>query len=92
MSDILIRNMKLPKNYPYRLTLYSDGHVKDHTGFSGHGHYQAIEVQPHGELIDKDTVLDILRTYLQMVSIDADIANKVYEIVYEAPTVLEASE
>lgn len=50
-----------------------------------------VEVKPHGELIDKDAVLDILRTYLRMVPIDTDIANRVYEIVYEAPTVLEAS-
>jgi len=96
MSDILIKNMKLPKGNDYLHLIIQDSKV--HTAISC-GHLttdklnvaKAIEVKPHGELIDKDAVLDILRTYLQMVPIDAGIANRIYEIVYEAPTVLEAN-
>ena len=82
MADLLIKGMEMPKNYPYRLTLYPNGHVKEHTGYSGHGHYQAIELPPHGRCIDAD----------ELEASDAiDIGKEAWDMVHNAPTVLEAT-
>ena len=90
MSDILIKGLKMPKNYPYRLTIHSDGHVEEHTGYSGHGHYQAIELQPHGRLIDADKLKQDNPSHME-----ADVPYvtevTVEEIIDNAPTVLEAN-
>ena len=52
-----------------------------------------VELPKHGRLIDADKTLDELREYLQSVlSHEPDIANRIYEIICDAPTVLEASE
>ena len=85
MSDILIRDMKLPKNYPYRLTLHSDGRVEDHTGYSGHEHYQAVELPPHGRLGDLD------KLYKEANNINYASACDILEEICCADTVLEAS-
>ena len=91
---IVIKGLKYGpvKGEVCRHMLYGEGGVIEHFNDKSLlvGKWKALE--PHGELIDKDAVLDILRTYLQMVPIDADIANRIYEIVKDAPTVLEASE
>ena len=94
MSDILIRNMKMPKNYPYRLTLHSDGCVEVHNGYSGHGHYQAIELPNHGRLIDAD---ELEATMIMCRTNDNNGVQTALNgldditIVRIAPTVLEAS-
>ena len=52
-----------------------------------------IELPLHGRLKDADKTLDELREYPQSVLLcEPDIANRIYEIIYDAPTVLEASE
>ena len=51
-----------------------------------------VELPPHGRLVDADKILDKLREYLSVLSCEPDIANRIYEIVFDAPTVLEASE
>lgn len=49
MADILIKGLSLPKNYPYRLTIESDGTVSEHTiGAKA----TAIKLPQHGDLID----------------------------------------
>lgn len=101
--DILIKNMEMPKNYPYRLTLHSDGHVEDHTGYSGHGHYQAIELPPHEHLTEKSAFWNMLHEICVKCNDSGDIdrypnrciwckIKEAYEKVYQTPTILEASE
>jgi len=49
--------------------------------------------ETHGRLKDADKILDKLREYLQSaLSHEPNIANRIYEIICDAPTVLEASE
>ena len=87
MADILIKNMEMPKNYPYRMTLYSDGHIEDHTGYSGHGHYQAIELPPHGRLVSVDEVQKKM-SYYGFHAIDMTIHEFIED---ELTTILEAN-
>ena len=94
--DILIKNMKMPKNYPYRLTLHSDGHVEDHTGYSGHGHYQAIELPPHGDLIERSSVYKVLDDRIAFYKEAGDEYNACNIACIEGdivvmPTIIEAS-
>ena len=93
MSDILIKNMKLPKNYPCRLTLYPNGHVKDHTGYSGHGHYQAIELPPHGYLGDLSELSMTLYSELetQAPKTLGEVMQIIKRVFDDAPTILEAN-
>ena len=60
MADILIKGLALPKNYPYRLSIQSDGTVTEHTiGAKA----TAIELQPHGRLVDIDRIIEILEKF-----------------------------
>lgn len=89
--DVLIKGMEMPKNYPYRLTLHSDGHVEDHTGYSGHGHYQAIELPPHGRLGDLDKLL-IRANCIDVFGNPDNTIDRIIQEIEKAPTVLEATE
>ena len=89
--DVLIKGMEMPKNYPYRLTLHSDGHVEDHTGYSGHGHYQAIELPPHGRRGDLDKLL-IRANCIDVFGNPDNTIDRIIQEIEKAPTVLEATE
>ena len=94
--DLLIKDLELPKNYAYRLTVYPNGHVEEHTDYSGHGHYQAIEIPP-GRLVDAYKLRtaiedDIEATAKKGVSVDGAELWKILNRNLEfSPAVLEAS-
>lgn len=99
--DILIKGMEMPKNYPYRITIHSDGHVEEHSRYSGHGHYKAISVPEHGRCIDADQLQDVLRLVLSLV-VSNELTEKEISLVHRTigaiseainslDTVLEAS-
>jgi len=96
--DILIKNMEMPKNYPYRLTLHSDGHIEDHSGYSGHGHYQAIPVPEHNDLADKAVIIERMGDAYDELwgKVDEEALSECHvaflKAVMQAPVVLEASE
>lgn len=80
--DILIKNMELPKNYPYRLTIEADGTVMEHCfGYKA----KAIEIPPHGELIERDKILEYIEDH-ETLNIGT-----LYDVIQDAPTVLEAN-
>ena len=103
MSDILIKNMELPKGNDYLHLIIQGGKV--HTAISC-GHLttdklnvaDAIEVKPHGRLTDADKLADEYMRYLiycfpsMQVSTVNELVSAVKEAVKIAPTVLEASE
>lgn len=59
MSDVLIKGMKMPKDKPIRIVLNPNGQL-----FVDHGvhftEYEAVELPPHGRLIDADEMLQFL--------------------------------
>lgn len=93
MADILIKNMELPKGNDYLHLIIQGGKV--HTAISC-GHLttdklnvaDAIEVKPHGRLIDADK----LREALLSDEDDRFFTIEDIDEVDNAPTVLEASE
>lgn len=96
--DILIPNMEMPNNYPYRLTLHSDGHIEDHSGYSGHGHYKAIPVPKHNDLIDKAVVVDRIGDVYEKLWDDADKDTlskfhvEILKAILGTPVVVESNE
>ena len=103
MSDILIKNIKLPKGNPCRLTLYAEGgaiqHLEDKSVIVGK--WKALE--PHGRLIDADKLLKELsdcemKSYGYNGSCDDCEDRNICRVkgllkdIEDAPTVLEASE
>lgn len=96
MADVLIKNMEMPKEgCHHTLSIYSDGSVE----IGRRNNYRAIELPPHGRLIDADAEIkawehtkivlkecDQKRTFAFK---EACIAAKVLS---DALTVLEASE
>ena len=58
--DVLIKGLALPKKGTVELTIYEDGHVlyeQDDGRYIEMGDGIAIELPPHGELIEKSNVI-----------------------------------
>ena len=88
MSEILIKGMALPKpsTHPITLSIYPNGNIYIHHELSA---YKAIEVPPHGRLVDADSVKKIIRNE---VSSDCDeCVGYTCGLIDEMPTVIEAS-
>lgn len=85
--DILIKNMEMPTkiNHPLFIRIKSDGHIAKGDFLKGgfiETEAKAIEVPPHGRCIDAD----------ELEASDAILVGKeAWDMVHNAPTVLEAS-
>ena len=90
--DILIKDLAIPEDgaYDYHLTIRSDGKVE---GWQQVGqrivriHSWAVEVPPHGRLVDADEAID--HWDAEMMVIDR---YSMRQFLNRIPTVLEASE
>ena len=105
--DVLIKGLTLPKKGITNLTIYNnDGHVRytqDDGQFIEMGDATAIELPPHEELIDKASVLSLLRYYCDMREYKKEVRCKdcenwnacvvrpIMDEVNKLDTVLEAS-
>ena len=93
MSEILIKNMALPKQGIKRLILLPDGEVREICGDEAvrATDSRAVELPPHGRLIDADE----LEGYYNDLEADNGIykedAGETAETIANAPTILEAS-
>ena len=93
--SILIKNMDLSDADldPINISILSDGTVCD--GVWGYVVAHAIELPPHGKLIDADTLLEEvykLRMWLlehNMPGVEHWVT-KIYQMIDEAPIVIEA--
>lgn len=103
MSDILIKNMKLPKKGCFLFQISANGDVwVSNRNDEGTGIIiaKAIEVPPHGELVERSW----LRGEIGNAFLDAGgflnpnsemyspLVSKICDAVVNAPTILEASE
>ena len=105
--DVLIKGLALPQKgeYDYHLTIRSDGKVEgtQQVGERIHSiHTWAIELPPHGRLIEGDELADVLVQNLEPMlttrgvsGLQADVIREVVDAIVtmlrECPTVLEAS-
>ena len=82
--DLLIKNMEMPKEGSVVIEIYSDGVWCDYK--SSQHHEKAIELPPHGRLIDADELIEKV--------LDGDRPNygTVVRFIQEAPVILEATE
>ena len=98
--SILIRNMKMPKNGKYILcSIRSDGRVITELITGGCEVYEAIELPPHGDLIDRDalffdigeSVVFSSRSIGEVSNNPSEIrgANKIIDRINVAPTVID---
>lgn len=92
MADILIKNMEMPKEgCHHTLSIYSDGSVE----IGSRNNYMAIELPPHGRLIDADVFFR--RVQKQTIKLFGEKSKEysyfldILDMIKSAPTVLEAS-
>ena len=92
MSEILIKNMEMPKQGWKRLILLPDGEVREICGDEAvrATDARAIELPPHGDLIDRSKL--VLHGRVDDFG-DLQEMNDYYDAteVMNAPTILEAS-
>ena len=96
MSDLLIKDMKMPKNCfdcPFLrddFCIVLGYEMRNDQILMGCGSCPLVEVKPHGDLIDRD---EAMAEFADRMCVD-DILNGVYEpaveVLRSAPTVLEA--
>lgn len=72
MSDILIKGIELPKEVevPVSYTVWPKGHTYIHWDGTVYGETKAIEMPPHGRLIDADQLQEVLNLTLSLVMTD----------------------
>lgn len=96
MPDILIRGVGFPKDNPVSFTLYPDGTVtwREYHAYAKHGNItngvlivqfpRAIELPPHGDLIERDKAIE--SAMRQWISV------KAYDELLASPVIVPASE
>lgn len=82
MSDILIKDMEMPKRGMV-VNIYADGRVTNHFDEFGKTIGKAVPVPPHGRLIDADALLSE--------NVDTFTEQTILKIKF-APTILDAEE
>ena len=86
--SILIKGMEMPKDKPIRIVLNPNGQL-----FVDHGvhftEYEAVELPPHGRLIDADA---LQRRFDRLPQTSGDVieAEDVFDVIRTAPTIIEA--
>ena len=103
MSDILIKNMKMPKSCydcPIHNEEYGCCNIRERVVESAPPTCPLVEVKPHGRLIDADKLTDIIISCIrdsekEYPKEDFGLVKMVYESclyhIGKAPTVLEAT-
>lgn len=87
MAEILINNMKLPKNlYGAHIIIKPNGDVQDY--LNGAIFAKAIELQPRGDLIDRSSLLKAFEKKIMEGSITV---MDIFRIIDDEPTAVEAS-
>lgn len=94
MSDVLIKNIEMPKETQCCYTIFPNGKVIVHWDGKVLGEAKAIELPPHGRLIDADRLP--VSTLIHDQANGLEIETLELKLVYlknlqNAPTILEAS-
>ena len=91
--SILIKGMEMPKEGGWKtVRIYPDGTCAvpnwqgDCTLIKG---AQAVSVPPHGRLIEKNAVFELIRSFP---NVDRQLPVEFMKALYELPTILEAEE
>ena len=99
MADILISGIEMPKIGKITLDIYYNGEIFEKRGSERIGYAKATELPPHGDLIERDAVLesdplffapkyggDHRRNY------DTMMGYEIGNMLRDAPVIVEATE
>lgn len=97
--SILIKGAVIPKGeFPILYAVYPDGHVTDAAGYEIKNG-QAIEIPKHGDLVDRDAVIDkMCLDYTaaerngKLMYASVEVKQGFCDLLTDAPTVIEAEE
>ena len=81
MSGVYIKGMEMPKNEPMLVKINPDGSVST-TAKNNYRKYEAIPVPEHGDLIDRDALMEHLG--------DSEYKGAVKRVLIQAPTIIPA--
>lgn len=91
--SILIKGMEMPKEGNWRsIRIYPDGTIGRPIGFGDYALVEgakAILVPPHGRLIEKNAVFELIRSFP---NIDRQLPVEFMKALYELPTIIEEEE
>ena len=87
--DILIKGMEMPKEIQCCYTIFPDGKVIVHWDGKVLGEAKAIELPPHGDLIDRNETMQSVLD--KKFSTSRTLIDSVLNVIKDAPTILEAS-
>ena len=97
MSDLLIKNLELPKEDRIQLSVYPNGKVINHSSFTDTT-LLSVELPPHGKLKDADAIVNTTKgIYCKGCNnyggamCRACLLDDCLSCIDDAPTVLEAS-
>ena len=91
MADILIKNMRLPRNIDFKIRLEPNGDCTiEHGGLLPYI-TSAIELPPHGRLISDTALLHTLTHLKGATEHDTELLKEFEKMVRECPTIVEAS-
>lgn len=90
--SVLIKGMEMPKCEPLMIRITPDGEVH-YVGAVGQSvkRTKAIEIPPHGRLIDADALTELVETEFRNWEEDYD-ASQFLGDIEDAPTIIEAEE
>ena len=93
--SILIKNIKMPKDEPLLVKINPDGIVST-TASNNYKKYEAVELSPHGRLIDREKMLDAIRLELAQAEACEDMEDyeswlSIFNFVRKFP-IIEAEE
>lgn len=90
--SVVVKGMKMPKNGEKIIILTSSGYVEDVSGQVIQG-VEAVELSPHGRLIDADVVYDAVERRYRVSSGSEHRAERDFlDLISAAPTIIEAEE
>lgn len=92
MSEILIKNMALPKQGWKRLILLPDGEVREICGDEAvrATDARAVELLPHGELVERDKISSLALEIAEATQQPTE--ETIFTALREVPVILGASE
>lgn len=91
--SVIVKGMEMPKDKPIRIVLNPNGQL-----FVDHGvhftEYEAVELPPHGDLVDRSEMREIAISLLDKAVTDQE-ANAIREMwshLGQMPTIIEAED
>lgn len=96
MKGVYIKGMEMPPEGLQETILltHNKATVNSNRDWKGYKEFEAVSIQPHGDLIDRDALMEHLEELLKYCTSDGHTAKRTREMIVElavAPTIIPAS-